>query len=360
MRASIRLTVACLLLVISTAPPLARPMFACSPVPGYNPVSDSDLIVAGRFLGWERTGETAPNGDVYVRLRLAVDQVFKGGTDGDVITLSHRLLPDGRWGIHSCDPFGRDPTGTYVLIGLRRLTSGDYAAWSLRLFASGADSGSAAYRAAVARLARSGESSLSLADPRPCIPETGTTACTPERRALWQGDAAAWAVRGIADDGARFAATIALRAEAGDQATLAALARSAGQPYVQLQRVRYLAEPIRLPGWVLPSEEFVELFNYGSAPQELTGWMIHSPDRGIAVPLPAGSVLAPGRPCKVTVVRAYLSCGMTVHVEDLWPDDAGRVVLVDAEGVVRADVRYSADPYNQPPPPNLEGVRLPR
>lgn len=50
MRAFALLAVTCFVIVTSAAPPLARPVAACSPVPDYNPVSVSDLIVAGRFL----------------------------------------------------------------------------------------------------------------------------------------------------------------------------------------------------------------------------------------------------------------------------------------------------------------------
>jgi hypothetical protein len=361
-RWSIRLAVLVAALLAGIAPWLARSAYACTPVPTFNPVSDSDVIVAGRILDWQRTGEMGSAFSVPIRLRLTVDQVFKGTLGDDLIIVqSFSLQQNGMW-LGLCDTFHADPAGKYVVIGLRRSADGTYGQIGFTLFSIGAETGSAAYQQAIDRLLHNGESALNLADPRPCIPAADETACTPARGALWDGDASAWAAEGVLDTDARLSATLALRSAAGDPATLAAFARAMHQPYVQVRRVRYVAESVPIVSIVRTEPlEFVELVDLGGADQNLAGWTLHSADRGVIVELPAGRILKPGERCRISQASSGPPrCGVTLQENDVWPDEGGRVLLVDAFGVVRADLRYSADPYNQPPPPNLEGVRLPR
>ena len=58
-----------------------------------------------------------------------------------------------------------------------------------------------------------------------------------------------------------------------------------------------------------------------------------------------------GRP-----VRAARSVA-PVRGADIWPDDAGQAVLYyDALALLGDETSYSADPANQPPPPNLQAA----
>lgn len=209
------------------------------------------------------------------------------------------------------------------------------------------------------------EAALHLTDPRPCIPEPGQDVCARDRAALWEGDAAAWAARGVTNPDTRFARTVALRVQAGDPAAISVLARQLGWPYVKVTRLRFIGG--------VTEPEFVEVANLGGAPQDLTDWSIRSPERQTqgtlpeqppagVVRFPAGFVLAPGQSCRL----AYggrpdpASCGQSgLDVPQFWPDDAGTVVLTDDALALLADqTRYRSDPADQPPPPDLQLVPL--
>ncbi len=197
------------------------------------------------------------------------------------------------------------------------------------------------------------EAFLDLSDPRPCIPEPGQRVCDATRTALWNGDAAAWAARGVTDPDARFNETVVFRVRAGDPAVISIIARFLGGPYLQVTRVKFVGSE---PGQV---DEYVEVANLGGGPQEMTGWSVSSPQRGKKVFFPNGYVMRPGQACRIyTGAPRENSCGTaSFNDTDVWPDSGGRVVLYyDALDLLGADTQYSADPNNQPPPPNLQGV----
>lgn len=195
---------------------------------------------------------------------------------------------------------------------------------------------------------RYSESLLSLADPRPCVPEAGQTACDATRTALWNGDQAAWAARGITDGDARFNETVVFRVRGGDPAAISAIARIIGSPYLKVTRVHYGA-----------GTEFAEVTNLGGGSQDMTGWTLRSPARSATFSFPAGFSLTPGQACRVYSGPAGpnpCGTGASFNQADVWPEDAGQVVLFfDALALPGDDVRYSANPNSQPPPPNLVG-----
>src|SRR5829696_2593354 len=168
MRSIIRLVLLLAVMASAVAPLLARPAFACTPVPSFNPVSDSDVVVAGRVTGWERTGAPPTTIGIPIRIRLAVDEVFRGSAESEIAIFDDSLRPDGRWiGADNCKPFNSDPTGSYVLMGLTRRPAGGYAGSIYARLSYGDEPSSAAYRDAVERLLRTGESALNLSEPRP-------------------------------------------------------------------------------------------------------------------------------------------------------------------------------------------------
>lgn len=197
------------------------------------------------------------------------------------------------------------------------------------------------------------EAELLLNDPRPCIPATGQRACDAGREALWNGESAAWAARGVVDGDARFRETVIFRVRAGDPAAIAAIARILGAPYLKITRIQFAGG------------EVVEITNLGGGPQDLTGWSLRSPTTGVRVNLPVGVVLRPGGKCSISTALPQANQGGecrafsgTVSNDGVWPDDAGRVVLYyDALDLPGDDTSYSADPAGQPPPPNLQVVR---
>lgn len=210
--------------------------------------------------------------------------------------------------------------------------------------------------------ANAGEAALDLADPRPCIPRPGRRACDANRTALWNGEAGPWAARGVTDPDARFNETVVFRVRAGDPVAISNIARILGTPYLKITRVRFL------------QDEFVEVTNLGGGPQDLTGWTVRSPGRDAVYRLPAGVVLRAGQTCTLYthngpplinpggLCRAYTNRswvetpgGPERNALDVWPDDTGEVVLFyDALDLPGDDTFYSADPANQPPPPNLQ------
>ncbi len=194
------------------------------------------------------------------------------------------------------------------------------------------------------------EAFLDLSDPRPCIPEPGQRTCDATRTALWNGDAAAWAARGVTDPDARFNETVVFRVRAGDPAAISNIARFLGSPYLKITRLHFGGGT---------DTEFIEITNLGGGDQDMTGWTVRSPDAGVVVAFPAGLVMNPGQSCRFyTGVTRFDSCGdAMMPAGDVWPDCGGRAVLFyDALALPGDDTLYNADPNNQPPPPNLQGV----
>jgi len=211
--------------------------------------------------------------------------------------------------------------------------------------------------------ARYVESALYLGELRSCIPATGLASCDAVRLALWNGEAQAWAGRGVTDPDARFNETVVFRVREGDPAAIRNIARILGWPYLKVTRVRFT------------DAEFVEIINLGAGAQELTGWTVRSPARGLRFPLPTGAVLQPGERCYLytqPVPRGAGAGGGPTCVaytgvlpndstglgpQDLWPDTSGRVILYyDALDLPGDDTQYSASAASQPPPPNLQGT----
>jgi hypothetical protein len=188
----------------------------------------------------------------------------------------------------------------------------------------------------------------------PCIPEAGRSACDATRRSLWNGEAAAWAARGVTDPDARFNETVVFRVRAGDPAAIGNIAKVLGWPYLKVTLLRFA------------QDELVEITNLGGGAQDLTGWTVRSPANGVEVALPAGRLLQPGERCFVHTgatnadpgARCYVITAARPDLPDgIWPDAGGSIVLFAGPlGLAADDTRYSADVGNQPPPPNLQGT----
>jgi hypothetical protein len=196
---------------------------------------------------------------------------------------------------------------------------------------------------------RLSEAVLVLADPRPCMPAP----CDPGRAALWNGDAAAWAARGVTDPDARFGEIILMRVQAGEPSVIGNIARILGNPYLQITRLRFVGTD---PG---QADEFIEITNLGGGDQDMSGWIVRSPARGAVARFPAGYVMNPAQSCRIyTAMVTADSCGTaSFDARDVWPDDSGVAVLFyEALALPGAERRYSADPGSQPPQPDLQGV----
>jgi hypothetical protein len=195
------------------------------------------------------------------------------------------------------------------------------------------------------------EATLNLDEPRPCIPQPGQDHCDDTRWALWHGRAEAWTARGVTDPEARFTATVLLRVQAGDPATISALARLLGSPYLKITRVRFVLD------------EFVEVTNLGGGTQEMMGWSLRSAARNGSFPFPP-VVLQPGDRCTLYTgpprtepvgVCQWFTGTRSNPPGGWWPDDAGDVLLAyDALDLVADATVYDADPNRQPSPPNFQ------
>lgn len=197
------------------------------------------------------------------------------------------------------------------------------------------------------------EAALYLGEQRPCIPSAGEETCDTTRLALWNGNAEAWAARGVANPDAVFNETVVFRVRAGDPVAIRNIAHLLGWPYLQITDLDFAgAGPNQ-------EDEFVEITNLGGAPQDVSGWTVRATDRNESVTLPHGSVVGAGQSCRVYtgIVTADSCGGVQFHGTDIWPDSAGTAILfADPIALTAAETRYRADPTNQPPPPNLTGV----
>jgi hypothetical protein len=110
----------------------ATPARACSvdeDAPPEDPLDKVHLVVGGRVVGWEPTGDTyLPFGlGTPIEMTLLVEESYKRSATGNIAVIeSISLNPEptertGRWGIETTCGIGglrADPTGSYVVVGL--------------------------------------------------------------------------------------------------------------------------------------------------------------------------------------------------------------------------------------------------
>ena len=136
---------------------------ACAPAPDYDAVSDSDVIVAGRFQGWQEANDLAIVEDFTpIRVNMTVDRAFKGDVPGEIEIVDTRSLisygGESAWarGDDSCGTFDADPTGMYGILGLTK-AGDDYQASFFSRFYIGAEPQGQSYDTWLARLESIGE-----------------------------------------------------------------------------------------------------------------------------------------------------------------------------------------------------------
>ena len=134
---------------------------ACAPAPDYDAVSDSDVIVAGRFQGWQEANDLAIVEDFTpIRVNMTVDRAFKGDVPGEIEIVDTRSLisygGESAWTGTSCGTFDSDPTGMYGILGLTK-AGDDYQASFFSRFYIGADPQGERYDTWLARLETIGE-----------------------------------------------------------------------------------------------------------------------------------------------------------------------------------------------------------
>lgn len=131
--------------------------------------------------------------------------------------------------------------------------------------------------------------------------------------------------------------------------------RRCGTPYVKVRWLRFVGAQ---PGQM---DEAIGVTNLGGGAQDMTGWTVRSPARDKVARFPHGFVLQPGQRCYIYtgIVRDESCGGARFTATDVWPDDARTAVLfAEALALLADETLYAADPNNQPPPPNLQGMSL--
>jgi hypothetical protein len=111
------------------------------------------------------------------------------------------------------------------------------------------------------------------------------------------------------------------------------------------------------------ADEYIEISNVGGLAQDMTGWRAHSVESGADFFFTEGTVLEPGATCRFYTGQTQAdSCPGSVNVSPsgVWSDDGGTAELwYDPLALLADRARFSADPGNQPPAPNLRGVAQP-
>jgi hypothetical protein len=197
----------------------------------------------------------------------------------------------------------------------------------------------------------------------PCIPASGQSRCDENRMRLWTGDQAAWEAefarqgRPAPSPDDVFLATYEYRIGAFDPAAIRSLAQGLGWPKVYITAIRYRGTGAG------EADEYIEITNVGGAPQDMTGWRARAVESGTDFFFTEGTVLEPGATCRFYTNQTQAdSCPGTINVSTsgVWNNTAGSAELwYDPLALLADSTRYSADPNNQPPPPNLRGVALP-
>jgi hypothetical protein len=169
-----RLAFLILVAILSAGASLLRPTpaYACSVGADFNPIAESDIIVAGRVTNVAVGGKGAIENFVEVRLTLEVDRYLKGSGPRtiEIRDLRSAMLlrqpqtgadylnaraTDVQWagGSGACGTLDADPTGKYVVGGLhlRGAVPPFFEATRPLVFAWGDDATDSVVRAGIAR-----------------------------------------------------------------------------------------------------------------------------------------------------------------------------------------------------------------
>lgn len=117
---------------------------------------------------------------------------------------------------------------------------------------------------------------------------------------------------------------------------------TAEEPDVIISGLRYLGTG---PG---QADEYVEIFNQGGAPQDLTGWIVESKPTGREFPFPAGTVIQPGQRFRIYTNEAHPQFGgfSFGSAQQIWRDKGGIARLVAADGHVPDQYPYLDRGFN--------------
>jgi hypothetical protein len=197
----------------------------------------------------------------------------------------------------------------------------------------------------------------------PCVPAAGAVVCDSARLRLWTGDTMAWTARFESQGRPAptpdeiFTETFGFRIEAGDPAAIAAVATGMTWPHVRITGVQFRGSMAN------QRDEWVEVKNLGGASQDMSGWSVRVNGTPNSWRFADGFVLEPGQACRFYVGPAGANaCGGASNIAPMGilDDSSGTISLwVDSLDWNVNEVRYVANPTNQPAPPNLQGAQQP-
>jgi hypothetical protein len=152
----ILLTLACLLGALSPLLLTTPPAMACSVGVDFDRIAESDIIVEGRLTGWSKLPKPSPGigleNYVPVLVQIDVAMMHKGDSTGEFVDTASLLVTDSGedWAGHAtCGAFVDDPTGLYVIFGLRLHDDGSYHSSTILSFFEGESPSGQAYEDAV-------------------------------------------------------------------------------------------------------------------------------------------------------------------------------------------------------------------
>lgn len=110
-----------------------------------------------------------------------------------------------------------------------------------------------------------------------------------------------------------------------------------GKPEVVITDVRFKGEVKRTQ-----ADEYVEIVNRGTAPADLSGWVLGADDAGQDFTFPAGTVLAPGRMIRIYTNEVHTETGGFSYgiKRPIWNDKGDVAKLRDSQGGTVSQLGY--------------------
>lgn len=140
----------------TTAAP--RSAYACTPPgPDFDGYASSSMILEGRIRGWTEWGDDDEAGIVPIQLDMDIQRIWKGEGDRSITIVAYdtlrRFRDEFMWGPGGlCGVFHEDPTGSYIIMGMRELEDGILQPGAFSVYFQGAGPEGEEYQAAVAYL----------------------------------------------------------------------------------------------------------------------------------------------------------------------------------------------------------------
>ena len=125
---------------------------------------------------------------------------------------------------------------------------------------------------------------------------------------------------------------------ANDGDIVAVLART-GAPDIAITTVRYKGDVK-----YTQADEFVEIINRGTAPGDISGFVLGADDRGQDFVLPAGTILQPGQRIRIYTNQVHPEWGGFNYGSNrpIWNDKGDTAVLRDTDGNLVSSFAYGA------------------